>query len=76
MWHQGQQGLPSPWILVPASLGLCILTCAMGGCMKIREASLGLREEKLVSVSFVGGSDVLLTRLRDFTAPCSQQEFW
>ena len=31
MWHQGQQGLPSPWILVPASLSLCILTCAMGG---------------------------------------------
>ena len=25
---------------------------------------MGLREEKLVSVSFVGGSDVLLTRLR------------
>lgn len=35
---------------------------------------MGLREEKLVSVSFVGGSGMLLTPSETLQAPCSQQE--
>ena len=35
MWHQGQEGLPSPWILVLASLSLCVLTYKKG--MRIKE---------------------------------------
>ena len=41
----------------------------------LKKASLGLREEKLGLISFVGGSGVLLTPSETLQAPCSQQEF-
>lgn len=78
MWHQGQEGLPSPWVLVSASLSLCVLTCKMG--MRIKEglgtvlASLGLHEEKLIFISLVGGSGMLLIPSEALQAPCTQQE--
>lgn len=64
MWHQGQQRSSKPLDLGPSlPLSLCILTCAQWVGMKIRRHPWG-SVKKLVSVSFVGGSDVLLTRLR------------